>query len=379
MSPIDPTTMFVHKALSKPPPRMPPTREAIDQLRKEIYANAAAVPSSIGGGNHGHLYVVTTQDQYQAIAGEPYTSPTHPGLNPTYPPTATNAQLAAADRTFKAEEEAHQNMRAVDAAIKAQLVKAISPDYLAALQDRILGFTNVTSLQIIQHLENTYGGYTRDGRKKNEAKLMKPWDPATETLELYWQRIEDCRAYATEANDPISDIRTMEIIANNFESTEVFPDYMKDWNKKPETDQTYENLKAHFTAANKDRLRTVTTQGLGYAGAATRTRSETTQTTDHPTILKEAERMLLEDYGLSYCHSHGMCRAGHNSRNCAFKLEGHKEEATLLNRLGGSTRTFMRPPTGGGRGGGRGTSRGGRGNGGRGRGGEGRGSETPEE
>ena len=180
-------------------------------------------------------------------------------------------------------------MKAVDAAIKAQIVKAVNPDYLAAIQDRILGFTNITSLQMLQHLEITYGGYNRDDRKANEDKLVKPWDPAVETMEMYWKRVDDCCAYATAAGDPISDIQLVGILINSFEKTEVFPDYMKDWNKKPEADQTLPNLKIHFNAANKDRLRTITTQDLGYAGAATHNRNQTQTQANTIATIADAE------------------------------------------------------------------------------------------
>ena len=39
---------------------------------------------------------------------------------------------------------------------------------------------------------------------------------------------------------------------------------------------------------------------------------------------------------LSYCHSHGITmNLKHNSKNCIRKKQGHKDEATLQNKLGG--------------------------------------------
>ena len=45
---------------------------------------------------------------------------------------------------------------------------------------------------------------------------------------------------------------------------------------------------------------------------------------------------LLHNMG-GYCHSHGFHPVGlnHNSHTCTYKKEGHKDEATWCNRLGG--------------------------------------------
>eukprot|EP00978_Attheya_sp_CCMP212_P021256 scaffold61947_cov63-Attheya_sp.AAC.2 len=39
-----------------------------------------------------------------------------------------------------------------------------------------------------------------------------------------------------------------------------------------------------------------------------------------------------------YCWSHGKCK--HSSKTCLIRKEGHKEEATQTNKLGGSGRMY---------------------------------------
>ena len=41
---------------------------------------------------------------------------------------------------------------------------------------------------------------------------------------------------------------------------------------------------------------------------------------------------------LKYCHTHGACN--HDSPDCRSKAEGHKDEATFQNRMGGSTKNI---------------------------------------
>ena len=41
---------------------------------------------------------------------------------------------------------------------------------------------------------------------------------------------------------------------------------------------------------------------------------------------------------LRYCHTHGACN--HDSPDCRSKAEGHKDEATFQNQMGGSTKNI---------------------------------------
>ena len=41
---------------------------------------------------------------------------------------------------------------------------------------------------------------------------------------------------------------------------------------------------------------------------------------------------------LKYCHTHGTCN--HDSPECRSKAEGHEDEATFANRMGGSTKNI---------------------------------------
>ena len=217
MTPINPNTSFVYKALTEQPKGCKPSREYLDIIKQQLYTNAAGVRSEVGGGNHGHLFVITSHTYYQTIAGVDYTIPVHPGIAPTYQNGASNAQIAATDRIFKAAQDAHHLYKGTDGALKKLLIEAIEKDYIAVLEDCLLGFTNVTSLQILDHLETTYGEYNRDERTMNTERLAKEYNPATESIKAYWKRIQDCMAYATAAGDPISDLRAIEIVVNNYE------------------------------------------------------------------------------------------------------------------------------------------------------------------
>ena len=120
MSLSDPCALFPHQVLTKPTSGRQPTREEIDTVLQEIYANAKSVPSFIDENNKTCLYVVTTQAQYREMMNTTtdYTEPPHPGLSPAYPTAATNAQIAAANQEHAGKEKAYTMMKAVDVRTK---------------------------------------------------------------------------------------------------------------------------------------------------------------------------------------------------------------------------------------------------------------------
>ena len=62
--------------------------------------------------------------------------------------------------------------------------------------------------------------------------------------------------------------------------------------------------------------------------ASTRPRQQCQSRNPHPTGRNPNQQ--------KYCHTHGVCN--HDSLDWLSKAEGHKDEATFTNRMGGKTR-----------------------------------------
>ena len=56
-----------------------PTYESLTNLQDQLKINAQAIPSVLGGGNHGHLGLVVSPTEYQMITLTPFVRPTNPG------------------------------------------------------------------------------------------------------------------------------------------------------------------------------------------------------------------------------------------------------------------------------------------------------------
>ena len=113
-SPSVKDTYFQHKLLTKIHGK--PTYPTLQVLHTELKANAGSVPTTLGGGLHGHLGLLLTATSYATLQPTiPWVTPPNPG--PFVPPPAgTTAQINAA-RTVWAE--LHQQFEVCQATEKA--------------------------------------------------------------------------------------------------------------------------------------------------------------------------------------------------------------------------------------------------------------------
>ena len=72
-----------------------PEYASLYKLYKEIKANAASVPSTLGGGQHGHLGLCIPPVKYQRLSRTPFIKPADPGAQPAVIPNASWEQIQA--------------------------------------------------------------------------------------------------------------------------------------------------------------------------------------------------------------------------------------------------------------------------------------------
>ena len=269
-SPTDPSTLFPHPELTAIPNDAKPDYASLKIIHQQLNANAMAVPSDLGGGNHGHLALVIPAAQYNAIPNTaPWVEPAHPGPNPVYPVAApTGPVIAAVDRQFKHALEAFRSCNSTQAVLKRLLISAVPDTYIKTLKDEYFGYANATTLDILTHLDTTYGTVTDDDLNDNIARLNAEWSPI-QPLEDLWHQILEARRYA-QSHDPISEAAAIRAALTNMEHSGVFTDPLKDWRRRPVAEHTWINLLTHFNTADKERRRShTTTSTMGFANKAT--------------------------------------------------------------------------------------------------------------
>lgn len=329
MSSIDPIDLFPHPELTPIPADTVPDFASLKIIHRQVNANAMTIPSTRGGGAHGHLALVIPAADYALIPGTiPWVDPVHPGPNPVYPVLAPTApQIHAAERQYKVDLEDVKLHQATRAQLKKQVLTAVPDTFLRTLKHDSYGYANVSVLEMLVHLDTTYGAVTADDLDDNITKMNAEWSP-TQPIEDLWNQIEQCRRYA-QPHDPITELAATRSAIQNLTNAGVFMDALKDWRKRPAAQQTWDNVKLDFNAADKERRRNTTTAQLGFANKATRRFEEEKKEDDHQT--KPAKKTTM-----GYCWSHGYGNnPNHTSATCTNPQGGHRIEATVDNMLGG--------------------------------------------
>jgi hypothetical protein len=224
---------FPHAKLTEVSADVLPTFSTLKILHKEINANAISVPSILGGGHHGHLALVIPPAAYLLLQGAlAFIAPIAPGAQANHAPLATQAQIVAANRLYDQSVITFSDYSKTTRHLKQQILDAVPDIYTDELADEEFGYANVTALELLTHLDTTYGAITADDLDKNMRDLQRQWNPDS-PMEDLWKQVRICRELATQALDPISEPTTIRAILANLENSGVFAEAVRDWRKKP--------------------------------------------------------------------------------------------------------------------------------------------------
>jgi len=366
-----------------------PTYEVIAAAHRKLKANAASVTSTLGGGTHGLLGLTILLATYQTITGHAFVAPFNPGALPTnIAATATQAQIGEAVRQHKERLKIWKEYNVTDQTLKNQLLSTFDEVHLKGLRNRHVGYQNVTAHDMIQHLYTNYGVITQADLDDNDARMRESFD-ASKPIEELFEQIEDATDYADAAGAPYNNSQVISRAYVLIYKTGEYNEACKDWRKKPDNEKTWEHFKEDFTVAHRDlitqrsiqpnlfqqanavieKFQEQTDAILDHVANSTMdTSTISTLTTQNQTLteqlanattdllsMKEMVQCLCKEVSelkgtkkgnanrnknnKSYCWTHGRTRNnGHTSAKCRNQADGHKVEATLDNRMGGSDR-----------------------------------------
>jgi hypothetical protein len=328
---------FPHATLTKIDDR--PNNASLQQLKKEIYTNARAIYSPLGGGDNGHLALVMGSAAYQLRSGTAWIDPAHPGEQPPHDGNATQALIVATNRLYDNQVTGFQTFTTVRNLLQKQLLDAINNTYFSALEDRLFGYDDVTP-----HLQTTYGTLTIDDLKNNRKRLSATWNP-DDPIETLWARLKTCQDYASGTTEEITDDTAMRLTLRAIEATGILSSDCASWRKKPAAKRTLANFKLLFSAADDERRRQLTATTAGFHGAHRADTEEPKAPCPHHERANLANRTtetpaahieLPSGKKMYYCWSHGLgTNRAHTSVNCLNKKDGHKDNATADHMLGG--------------------------------------------
>jgi hypothetical protein len=332
-----------------------PSYASILQAQKQLNANAESVYSEGGTANHGHLVLVLPPAEFLALtANVPHDPPVHPGRVPVYPGNASAHQRHQIADEHKAALREFLVYKDTNNALRSQLIAACPDQYLRPLKHLTLGYSQVTTLQLLTHLWATYGIITRDDLNRNKERMSKQWHPPSSIEDLFTQ-IDDAAEFAALGGMHFDDVYLLGEAYKNIEMTGVFTADCRTWTMKPQAEQTFANFRTFFSAADLRRITTTAEAGFHTANAVVGNNKNVPKkdytAAEVDKMFKEFEKKLQAHTahggtsnaqgGLTYCWTHGLSKnKKHDGFTCENKAIGHKESATVDNKMGGSEKVY---------------------------------------
>jgi hypothetical protein len=97
-----------------------------------------------------------TNDKYLYLVTDVFTVPDNPRATPVHQNNATAAQFSEANRAHTEAIRVYRTYNNVDQAFKKLIKYVFKDQFLNALSDKVLGYANRTSLDLLTHLLTNY-------------------------------------------------------------------------------------------------------------------------------------------------------------------------------------------------------------------------------
>jgi hypothetical protein len=113
-----------------------PDYATISNMVQLMYGNAASLPTTLGGGQHGHVGLIMTPVLYATLSIEPFNNPIDPGPTPILPNNTSTTTRTNRLLQHTEARRIYDNNQNMDDALKAQVIDTINDTYLCELRNK---------------------------------------------------------------------------------------------------------------------------------------------------------------------------------------------------------------------------------------------------
>jgi hypothetical protein len=228
-----------------------PTFEDLKFIWRLLNNNAMSVASYEGGGRHGHLGKIMTNEEYFTIAVDIFPVPNNPGPSAAVVAGMTAAVIAETTRLHREATQVYRTYHNVNQAIKKLIIESFDYAYLNALSDQIVGYANCTSLQLLTHLLTYYDMIAPTELTQNYERLKTPYDPNL-PIETLFQEIQDARAFVVAGRQPYGAAMIINVAYTLVFSTGLFPGACRTWQSRVNDGKTWAQFKLDSATAHRE-------------------------------------------------------------------------------------------------------------------------------
>jgi hypothetical protein len=169
-----------------------PTFETLQVVQAQLNVNAASIHFERGDGVNGHPALMITPSDYtlRSINHVAFAPPMNPPDVPEHTADATSAQI---DEDIRAREHQRHDVNHyhnVEKTLCNQLIAAVPTIYVTALHYPAITFGNTTTLELLVHLHDTYGGIIETALDRNTDTAKAQWQPPV-AIEIMLLQIEE--------------------------------------------------------------------------------------------------------------------------------------------------------------------------------------------
>jgi hypothetical protein len=121
---------------------------------------------------------------------------------------------------------------------------------LDILNGDMVGFTNISAREMLDHLFMTYGNITAVDLENNFEQMRRAWDPR-QPVESLFKQIQDFTDYSEDVGVIIGHPQQINVGYAKIFSTGHFMCTCGRCNENPNIEKTWSQFKAHFAAAHR--------------------------------------------------------------------------------------------------------------------------------
>jgi hypothetical protein len=114
----------------------------------------------------------------------------------------------------------------------------------------MVGFSNISAREMLDHLFMTYGSITAVDLENNFEQVRCAWDPH-QPVESLFKKIQDCANFYEAGGFIIGHPQQINVGYTKIFATGHFMSACRRWNENPNLEKNWSQFKAHFAVAHR--------------------------------------------------------------------------------------------------------------------------------